>query len=103
MTGAMTDEADETAQALVAAGPTTEELEARRGKTDQFAELTAKVDVREWTYSWYCARWGAKDQGEKISVRCGACAMPSFTIRYGNHECIATCTNCGHEQTVYDG
>lgn len=95
---------DETADALVAASPSAEERAERLNRAaHQTQGPVVTVAGRTWTYSGYYGRWEAGDHSTSPAVRCGACGMPEFTIRYGNYECIAQCARCGNEQTIYDG
>ena len=44
--------------------------------------------------------WTSKDNNHKIAC---VCKYQAFTLRYGNYELFAKCTNCGLEDSVYSG
>ncbi len=86
----------------------------------QLAKIHGKVYVRQesakfdgqfepfWYRSTYTNPHAAisdyivqSDDGEPHLI-C-ECGCQSFSIRYGNYECFATCGNCGKQDCIYSG
>ena len=73
------------------------ELEAIR--TKQRADGTIQV-IGGIDYSTGPGFLRALDNGSPLICSCGS---RSFGLHYGSYEIVATCTACGHAETVYDG
>jgi len=61
------------------------------------------INNKEYEYHTYYDRLCLPQNSiDKEAVACPKCSNTSFTISYGDYECIANC-KCGHSMTIYDG
>lgn len=58
----------------------------------------------DFVYVEFYDRLEKKDDNNTIApaILCPKCLNSTFTISYGEWECIANCS-CGHKMTIYDG